>query len=346
LDRNDADRYFVDFSQISNTQQITQDEIVLLINNLGGVSNFVLSSLAQLTLELLEKNYKIKPKQVLVGTLMTAFNGEGFSITLLNASTASSEIQKQFPEIESVFDLLNAPTDAPAWPTYSFENAPQFDQSLLEEEITTKASGLFDFNLFTKIMEAGSKALIEAEPHITHLDSQVGDGDCGYTLVAGANGILKELPMLKEKKLSFSETLAYISEVIESSMGGTSGGLYSIFVSGITAGILQYTKENEQVDKLVLAKALKTGMDTLFKYTKARRGDSTLIDALEPFVLTFLETKGDFVKALEEADKGAQSTGHAEAKFGRASYVGNSTNIPDPGAVGFVEFLKGVQNAL
>ncbi len=42
-----------------------------------------------------------------------------------------------------------------------------------------------------------------------------------------------------------------------------------------------------------------------------------------------------------------KKTAEYRAKFGRASYVGESSaNYADPGAVGVVEFLKGISKAL
>jgi triose/dihydroxyacetone kinase / FAD-AMP lyase (cyclizing) len=39
-------------------------------------------------------------------------------------------------------------------------------------------------------MKSGLEAIIQAEPEITRLDTIAGDGDCGLTLKAGAEGLL------------------------------------------------------------------------------------------------------------------------------------------------------------
>lgn len=338
LDPNDKDRHFLDFNK--------DDNVVLLINNLGGVSNFIISAIAAKTAELLEKNHNIKPVQTITGTLMTSFNMDGFSITLLNASSATKQLNKEFPEVKCVLELLRAPTDAPGWPNVSHDGsrAPEVDESQLKDEIKVKPAGKFDFKHFSEMMKSGADQLIQSEPHITKLDSQVGDGDCGYTLVAGAKGITDNLKKLDQNYLS--QALAQISDYIESSMGGTSGGLYSIMISGLSHGLIQECKEkDQQVTPELLGKSMGIALDTLYKYTKARPGASTLIDALEPFVKEF-SSSSDFSKAIKAAEEGAKSTGSLEAKFGRASYVSDSSEIPDPGAIGFVEFLKGVQKAL
>ncbi|EDO16608.1 hypothetical protein Kpol_520p31 [Vanderwaltozyma polyspora DSM 70294] len=336
LDSSDRDRYFVDFDK--------DDEVVLLINNLGGVSNLILSSIVSITTDFLKSNYGITPVQSIAGTLMTAFNGNGFSITLLNATKATASLQKEFPEIKSVFDLLNSKTDAPFWPAQSKDVKPAINEELLKTEVKVKDCGSYNFNDFSRWMQGGAKAVIKAEPHITSLDTLVGDGDCGYTLVAGVNGITKNLDDIS--KVSLSEATAQLSDIIESTMGGTSGGLYSILISGFSHALIQIcADENVPVSKEVLARAFEMALETLYKYTNARPGSSTMVDALEPFVKEFSSSK-DFKKAVAAADAGAKSTGSIEAKFGRASYVGESAGIEDPGAVGLVAFLQGIESVL
>lgn len=336
LDASDKDRHFVEFGK--------DDKVLLLINNLGGVSNLIISSIASKTADLLKKDYNITPAKVITGTLMTSFNQDGFSITLLNASKASQQLKKEFSEVDCVFKLINAPTTAPGWPLSSQEEAPKYNKDLLKDEIKVKDAGSYDFDTFSKWMKSGAEQLIKAEPHITSLDNKVGDGDCGYTLVAGAKGITENLDKLSKESLS--EATAQISDFIESSMGGTSGGLYSILISGFSQGLIEACKDaKEPVTPEITAKAFDIALETLYKYTRARVGSSTMIDALEPFVKEFSSSK-DFNKAVKAADDGAKSTATFEAKFGRASYVGDSSQIEDPGAIGLVEFLKGVQSAL
>lgn len=338
LDPSDKDRAFVPFNK--------DDEVVLLVNNLGSISNFIMSSIAAITTDLLSKNYGIFPKKIVVGSLMTAFNGNGFSITLLNASKCSKELTAKFSEITNVIDLINNPTDAPGWPIGEFTGraAPQVNHNLLSTETKVSPVGKYDFDSLAKWMKAGAEQIVKSEPHITHLDTQVGDGDCGYTLVAGVNAIVNNLDKLP--KDSLSEAVSQISTVIEDSMGGTSGGLYSILISGFSHGLIQLLQnKDDPVTSKVVAHAMEIALDTLFKYTKARKGSSTLIDALEPFVREFAASN-DFSKAVKAADEGAKSTGTFSAKFGRASYVGDSSSVEDPGAVGFVEFLKGIERSM
>lgn len=335
LDPNDKHRSFVKFDE--------KDAVVLLVNNLGGVSNLILSAIAKTTTELLKAEYGIVPIRVYQGTLMTALNGEGFSITLLNVTKTDKATDLSLG-FNSIVELLDADTDAPGWPIKKYAtNAPDYDPSLInDDKDNVQPAGIFDFDHFSKILKGGVEKLIEAEPLITKLDTQVGDGDCGTSLVAGGNGVVNNLSQIPRSSLS--EALHTISNLIETYQGGTSGGIFSIFISGLSKGIITHSHRSQPVDCAVFGKALEDALSTLYKYTRARPGDSTLIDALEPFVKEFVKSN-DLHKAVEAASQGAKLTCSFEAKYGRASYVGDSTKIPDPGAIGLVEFLKGIESS-
>ena len=88
-------------------------------------------------------------------------------------------------------------------------------------------------------------------------------------------------------------------------------------------------------------------MESMSKYTPAKEGDRTLVDALAPFVET-LGRSGDVGKAAEAADGGAKKTKVMKASLGRTVYVGGSgyEEVPDPGAYGLAIFFKGLADGL
>jgi len=99
LDQGDPDRAFVPFS--------AGDKTVLLINNLGGISNLEISAFAGLVVDQLASTYEISPVRVYTGTFMTALNGPGVSVTLLNFS--------RLKDPKSVLAALDAKTTALGW---------------------------------------------------------------------------------------------------------------------------------------------------------------------------------------------------------------------------------------
>lgn len=96
LDEADADRAYVAFSDREKS-----GNIVLLVNNLGGVSPLEFGGITTSVVRALAQR-SIRPVRLLSGTYMTSLNGPGFSITLLRATP-------------QMVDLLDAPTTAVNW---------------------------------------------------------------------------------------------------------------------------------------------------------------------------------------------------------------------------------------
>jgi dihydroxyacetone kinase len=100
LNTADQDRNFLKISK--------DDEVVLLVNNLGGVSPLELGGITNAVVEQLAKEHGIKPVRILSGTFMTSLNGLGFSISLLRVFDEGSDGA-------SFLELLDAPAEATGW---------------------------------------------------------------------------------------------------------------------------------------------------------------------------------------------------------------------------------------
>ncbi|KAI9649111.1 dihydroxyacetone kinase Dak1 [Ciborinia camelliae] len=331
LDSKDKDRAFLN---------VNSNEVVLLVNNLGGVSVLELGGITAEVVGQLEKSYNIKPVRILAGTYMTSLNGLGFSISLLNV--VNTNIGGP-----SMLQLLDAPTEATGWAapirkeTWEAKSeSTRTGSAGTEEEI--KASGLKLDPETTKIaLTAGLQRMITAEPDVTRFDTVVGDGDCGIGLKRGAESVLSAIT---KEKLSGDAVvdLAKIVQVVENTMDGTSGALYAIFLNSLLAALRENASAGQATSE-VWAKALKSASEALSKYTPAKPGDRTLVDALHPFVETLNET-GDVKKAAEASRKGAEGTKGMKASLGRTVYIGGTgfEQVPDPGAWGLSEFFLGL----
>src|SRR5262249_18351286 len=98
LDWKDEDRAFLRIEP--------KDQVVLLVNNLGGVSVLEIGGItAEVTMQL-ERDYGVKPRRLLSGIYMTSLNGLGFSITLLKLKETGGK---------SMLELLDAPAEATGW---------------------------------------------------------------------------------------------------------------------------------------------------------------------------------------------------------------------------------------
>ncbi|KUI71761.1 Dihydroxyacetone kinase 1 [Cytospora mali] len=330
LDQTDKDRAFVN---------VNSNEVVLLINNLGGVSVLELGGITTEVVKQLEKDYGIRPVRILSGTYMTSLNGLGFSISLLNV--VNTDIGGP-----SMIQLLDYPCEATGWAAPIAKETWEEKNQATREDVATsggevKPSGLvYDASVGTKALQAGLEYIIVAEPDVTRFDSVVGDGDCGIGLRRGAEAILESLqtkPLTGDAVVDAANAVS----VVEMAMDGTSGAIYAIFLNALVHALS--TLAPGDATPKVWAAALKQSCEALSKYTPARPGDRTLVDALYPFVDTLAES-GDVKKAAETSKAAAEATQGMVASLGRSVYIGGSgfKHVPDPGAWGLACFFLGL----
>ncbi|EME85689.1 glycerone kinase [Pseudocercospora fijiensis CIRAD86] len=337
LDQSDKDRAF---SNINSS-----DQTVLLVNNLGGVSVLEMGGITTEVVTQLEKDYGIRPVRTISGTFMTSLNGLGFSISLLKVSDLGVK--------QSLLELLDAPSEAAGWSaaiTSKTWNKPPSETRELARDKTAEnnpSNIQIDGVAATKALDHALDRLIKVEPEVTRFDTVVGDGDCGIGLKRGAEGIKAKLGHISRQ----SDAALFLNEIIsivETTMDGTSGALYAIYLNSLAYGIrLQGNGGSKKADAKIWAAALKEASRALEKYTPAKPGDRTLVDALAPFVEQ-LNSTNDIQQAAKAAYEGAEKTKGMEASLGRTVYVGGSgfKEVPDPGAYGLAEFLSGLAEAL
>ena len=151
------------------------------------------------------------------------------------------------------------------------------------------------------------------------------------------------LAHLRDHQLSGDAVVdvASIVPIIEREMDGTSGALYAIFFNALVASLR--AQGQGEASPAAWAAALRLSCDALLRYTPARPGDRTLVDALYPFV-EVLEKTGDVGQAAEAAQSAAEGTKGMKASLGRTVYIGGSgfEQVPDPGAWGLASFFLGL----
>ncbi|KAJ9618989.1 dihydroxyacetone kinase Dak1 [Taxawa tesnikishii (nom. ined.)] len=333
LDPSDKDRAFLSVSK--------SDETVLLVNNLGGVSVLEMGGITTEVLSQLESDYGIQPVRVLSGTYMTSLNGLGFSISLLK--TADTGVGK------SMLELLDAPAEATGWSaavstkTWQERSSAELQRSETSAGDAKPSNLTMDPSFASSALMTALDRLVAAEPQVTNYDTIVGDGDCGIGLKRGAEAILSLLSSATPSS-DAATFLDSIISVVETSMDGTSGALYAIYLNALATGLRsQSAGSREPVTPKIWAQAAQDAMASMAKYTPAKPGDRTLVDALAPFVEE-LSKSGDVQAAAKAADEGAKKTKGMKASLGRTVYVGGEgwENVPDPGAHGLAEFLVGL----
>lgn len=116
--------------------------------------------------------------------------------------------------------------------------------------------------------------------------------------------------------------------------------LHSIFFSSLARELV--SSSSSEADFEVWRTVLKSALDRLYSYTRARPPSRTLVDPLDAFITTLSSSR--LVDAVEAASKAAEATKKLEAKAGRSAYVESGflqkEQVPDPGAWGVKLILE------
>ena len=317
------------------------DNLCVLVNNLGGTSNFEMSILAQAAVTLLEGEFGCTVSRLFVGAFMTSFDMHGVSITILNLTGASDELVA----------FLDAPCNAPAWQMCDVCKTDQGRPSAIERpeivvdeskaELALPPVMIGDFESHAKALVArAAKELGDHEAMLTRYDTIVGDGDCGITMKRGATEVAERL----EKGMipTSHPVLMYaaLADAVSASMGGTSGVLIELMFRKMSSTL----SRSDSIGVKQLSEAFQAGVEAISLYGGATVGSRTMLDALVPAAAALVETN-DLKQAASKAKWGADGTAEMDkATAGRSNYLSQETlkGTPDPGAIAVSIVLEAI----
>jgi len=201
-----------------------------------------------------------------------------------------------------------------------------------------------DNSEIVKLALTKSLAAIEAiEKELGRLDAVAGDGDHGRGMVRGLRAAAAA------DGQSPKEILGAAGAAFADAAGGSSGALVGMLINTIAQSL-----PDGNIGAAEIHSALQMGLMMMTKLGKAKVGDKTMIDTLEPFVnaLGTAASEGKsapdaWSAALPAAEAGMNSTKEMIAKRGRSSKLGErSRGTLDPGAVSMYHMLTAVGEAL
>jgi dihydroxyacetone kinase-like protein len=186
-----------------------------------------------------------------------------------------------------------------------------------------------------KIFNALNQIKISIDQHkdeIEKLDQEIGDGDHIFNIQRG----IKESLDLKDELSGKSpnEVLKKIGMKIMTTVGGSSGALFSTLLMGMSK------KYNDELsDRKNIAEMFAEGVEAMKKRGKADLGEKTMLDVLIPVSneLQNISAQEEIIiiakKIKATAEKGMLSTKDLIATKGRASFLGErAKGHIDPGA--------------
>ena len=152
-------------------------------------------------------------------------------------------------------------------------------------------------DLIRESFQAMLDRLTAAEEELGKLDAAAGDGDHGTGMTRGmraAVAALEAAPLETPVPQLFMQAGSAFSDAA----GGSSGALYGMMI--MTIG----QKIGAEPSRFSLATALAAGRDAVARLGKAKVGDKTLLDTLDPFVAAFVaqvDANADLVTGWQAA---------------------------------------------
>ncbi|CAK5265626.1 unnamed protein product [Mycena citricolor] len=214
-----------------------KDEVVLLVNNLGGMSELELGGVVRALLT--RSCRRGRSSSAESSPALSCLNMPGFFISLVLLPRAD---ESDAPKVDKLLMLLDAPAKTPGW-KWSSGTAPITPTPLAPSAVSA----------VNKASSANPAVLREIEA-----------GN-----IAGSDLV--------------SDVVA-ISKVAETRMGGTSGAIYSIYLSALAQGIQTHAQNSAPE---MWERALASALAKLYTYTRARPPSRTLVDPLAAFVNAF-----------------------------------------------------------
>lgn len=189
--------------------------------------------------------------------------------------------------------------------------------------------------------------VIREKQRLTLLDGPIGDGDHGIGMSRGmtaAKDALKD-----EDRPGDINTLFYkMGRTLTSTMGGSSGVIFGTMFMGAVKGM----DRTDRLDGDTLTRMMRNALEAVREKGKARTGEKTMVDALEPAVTAMEHSDKKDLKelldlAVNAAGDGAAATKDMISRHGHSKTLGKrSLGHPDPGAVSVVIIFQAMRKYL
>ncbi|XP_026297461.1 uncharacterized protein LOC100578937 isoform X3 [Apis mellifera] len=220
----------------------TGHEIAILISCSQIQGNiFILEFLQQIEIN------KLKIKRIYVKEFTTYSNYNGFHICLLNLSLTTDLIK-----------YLDFPTPISAWPKVLITEVIKIEEN--KKKIITsgkynKNINWYDLNLqgptmnyetgqaFLSIISMACEAIIVCTEQLNKMDQEY--GNYGTSLARGAKAIQNDIQKNKISGTNLYITFTQISHIIQRTVGGLQGGLYSYFFYNVAKAFSKYQNDKE-----------------------------------------------------------------------------------------------------
>ena len=185
-----------------------------------------------------------------------------------------------------------------------------------------------------------SARMVESRDVLTQADKAIGDGDHGVGMARGFEAV--GLKLAAQPFGTPAEVLEATGMTLLTSVGGAAGAVFGTLFRGGAKGL----KGRGSFDAPALARWLRDGLLAVQERGKAKPGDKTMLDALEPAALAaqaqeLLGLDQALAAAASAARNGKERTKDLVATVGKAKTLGErSLGHADPGAISLTLILE------
>lgn len=314
--------------------------IAVVMNGLGAVKHeemFVLWHAAEPLLR--ESGLQIADVQI--GEFVTSFDMAGISLTLIWLD-------------EELEPLWLAPAHSPAFSRGSIIREQPLSHQQRE---TIAATALPSASAASKqaavkimhIIDSLSEMLIQNSSELGRIDAIAGDGDHGIGMERGARAARKAAGEALQKGAGAGSLLQCAADAWADEAGGTSGAIWGVILNTLGTAL----GNDAAPDARRVAKAVAQASAGVMHFGKAKPGDKTLVDVLDPFSAALLgasekaSLSAAWRSAADVARRSAEETANMVPKIGRARPLAErSKGTPDAGAVSMAMIITTVAEML
>ncbi|XP_031826521.1 folliculin [Nomia melanderi] len=313
----------------------TDQEVAIIINNIGSTHSemytFILDILKQMEM------HSLQAKRIYIKSLLTSSNIKYFNMCVLNLSLSTILIK-----------CLDFPTSAPGWPKILTSDM----LGMMEDgKLNLCTSGKYcqndnteNINLQGPLMrhESGKKLLsiistaceatVACTNQLNKLDQECGKGDYGTNLAYGAQAINNAIQDNKIFSVNPCVTFMQISHIIEKSVDGIQGTLYSLFFNNISKAFSKY-ESDEQITVDMWSNILITANRGIIELGVPHIDDQILVAVL-------INVQFHFTKALNDNRDPMTAFGMA-VKAAENFSINNKLKYPCPEAHAVGIWMRG-----
>ena len=183
--------------------------------------------------------------------------------------------------------------------------------------------------------------VIRRKQQLTLLDGPIGDGDHGIGMSRGMTKA-KAVLVSTEEDTDVSRLFYRMGRAIIGTMGGSSGVVFGTMFMAAFTETGETTETNHRLTAANFSCMMRNALEKVKQRGKARPGEKTMVDALEPAVLAMEDYVAGggtdltdlFHAAAEAAKQGAEATKDMLSRHGHSNTLGQrALGHPDPGAV-------------